>query len=112
LEAPHAHTKSKLFEGLAAHAETEEDEYEQNITQIDQLSDLIFYYENMMGRNNLHFETNGKTIIENFILYLKQYYEKVFAETLLFQIFKASQSEAGDTDQSTLERQDIKEEDF
>lgn len=65
--------------------EQEDSDDDENINQIDQLFDFIFYYETSIrdNNNNLSFEPNVRTIINNFCQYLKTNYEIIFAETVL-----------------------------
>ncbi|CDW82921.1 UNKNOWN [Stylonychia lemnae] len=58
---------------------------DENIYQIDQLFDFIYYQESYMRNNNnqLQFEPNVRTIIGNFCSYLKTNYEAIYAGTVL-----------------------------
>ena len=62
-------------------------ENNQEVNQIDQHEELLLYYEHMYRRGKqrekIQFETRVSKITKNFIRYIKDCYEKVFAEIVL-----------------------------
>lgn len=64
-----------------------EDE-EENINQIDQICDFLFYYESDLreGSQQLQFEPHVQTIIDNFCNYLKTNFDIIYAETVLMNL--------------------------
>lgn len=85
------------------------DKYDEYITQIDQIEDY-FIYENLDQANyKIQFENQVKNIVENFILYLKQSYNKLFSETVLLSINTVSSETEDKIDQSYLTEKDFEQ---
>ena len=70
---------------MSQQAQNREDIDEQ-INQIDQIEDYLFYYDLNQSSHRILFENQVKKIVDNFLLFIQQSYNKVFSETVLMNL--------------------------
>lgn len=80
-----------------------EPHYDEKINQIDQIEDYLIYQGFDQVYKSIQFESQVKNIVENFQLFIRQSYNKLFGETVLMNLSIAND----ENDQSYLTEADF-----
>ena len=91
--------------GLMSQQAQNGEDIDEQINQIDQIEDYLFYYDLNQSGHRILFENQVKKIVDNFLLFIQQSYNKVFSETVLMNLHISDTN----NDQSYLTKNDFEQ---